>query len=338
MAETPDIQSLLAALPPDQLASAIVKAVNERPDSLPLSQALAVRLTNLHPPSQNYGHEVVDTLQREEGDTGHKAYHMSVYPQITGGAVDVVIARDKEGETYILLGKKRDDAQPSEEAWRLPGGFMNPKPADSAQGVYPKGNKLVQVPKVYDEANPGPVAFDASLEDTAVRKLKERTGLDISKAQLTLIDSITDTLPRREQGGAFPLQQDGSPYPSYQQQVNGYLVQLPKEVALPTIKPQAEFAETVWANLADIAPEVTQDGKRGYSYNGRKLLEDYVPTIEKAVTSMRDQHIEEIGVEPRAVERQVPETKPEAVLGAEADAYHQSALCTAVEMKEVLDK
>lgn len=74
------------------------------------------------------------------------------YPQVYP-TVDVAVIREMDGEHYLLLGRK-----PTEEGWRLPGGFVDPT--------------------------------DDSYAHAATRELREETNLSVGHKRLVYVDSV----------------------------------------------------------------------------------------------------------------------------------------------------
>lgn len=102
-------------------------------------------------------------------------YIVSQWQRVAAGAVVVVLGRDKDQDLCIAMGPQRGKLVP-------PQGYMEAKlPKNDLTGLHDKGASRIN-------AKTGEIVYaDATIEDNAVREVKEELGIDISKNDLLLL-------------------------------------------------------------------------------------------------------------------------------------------------------
>jgi len=114
-----------------------------------------------------------------------KRYLISQWQRVATGAVTVVLGRDMTGSLYTALGVQRGKIV-------IPQGYMESHlPSEDLTGLKEKGASRVN-------GSTGELVYaDNTLEDNAVREVKEELGIDISKDNLELlsISSAKDANP-----------------------------------------------------------------------------------------------------------------------------------------------
>jgi 8-oxo-dGTP pyrophosphatase MutT (NUDIX family) len=320
------MRSSCANLPPEEVASAIVNGISSRPDAVQLMDALQVRLANRNPvPITMYGRQVVDTLPGAD-PRQRLSYELQPFAHMSQGAGVVIISRGPDGEDRVLLGKRSDGT-----GWGLPCGYSKVAPSFNAQGIFADDightrddferalvaqGKLVADQPVNQLVNTRPT-YDKTMEDTAIRETREEAGIDLRPDQLQFVycntyDGADKKQPR-------------------QNQTFYYLADLRKESILPPLVGTDDLIEPQWVNLSELKGQ----GK-AMELRGMRVVEG--EPIERAIGKMRENEYAAFGVTKEAIAKFSPTPEPQAVLSAEAGAWHQQALTIAASMNRAMQQ
>ncbi len=112
-------------------------------------------------------------------DIHSKRYIISQWQRVASGAVVIILGRNQEGQLSIALGPQRGNMVP-------PQGYMeSPLPIDDLSGIREHGASRIN-------GSTGEfVRADNSLEDTALREVKEELGLTIESKDLHFIGVLS---------------------------------------------------------------------------------------------------------------------------------------------------
>lgn len=195
-------------------------------------------------------------------------FFVSPWPRPTAGACTIPTYRDHGGNLYMLLVRdkiKRDDGTLTDAAtanWQTSGGFMDAcDPATHDPIKNPDGT-----------ANPGHPrrSYDLDLEATAIRELREETGLTTDAAVSSHLVSLkTGYRPPRHHISAC------------------FLLDFGLRDAPPPVGPQEETFDVRWVNVRDIS--YAPDGMLQTSIDGttRLILSRHAPDFGEAITLAR---------------------------------------------------
>jgi 8-oxo-dGTP pyrophosphatase MutT (NUDIX family) len=112
-------------------------------------------------------------------DIHSKRYIISQWQRVATGAVVIVLGRNQDGQLSLALGPQRGNMVP-------PQGYMeSPLPIDDLSGIRKHGASRIN-------GSTGEfVMADNSLEDTALREVKEELGLTIERKDLHFIGVLS---------------------------------------------------------------------------------------------------------------------------------------------------
>ncbi len=134
--------------------------------------------------------QALDRSEISHGDTAipssavHSArFIITQWQRSAVGACVVVLGKDKDGDLCVALGSQRGELV-------IPQGYMEvPAPRDDGTGVLHSNNA-----SRFNKKTGEIITADQTIEDNAIREVKEEIGVDLKKDQLKLlsVDSATD--------------------------------------------------------------------------------------------------------------------------------------------------
>lgn len=275
--------------------------VNAHPEAEKLRESLVTALTyDTEKGKSQYGATMTDHYA---GADSPSTVYTSPYARSGAGATVALTFGDTDTQdVYVLLARKKDPARPGylRNEYIMPSGYMDP-----------------HEPGKLDSRKP----HDKNLEETAIRELREETGLDLTgiKPQLLGINSDygVSNDPRLQTVNAF-----------YHVGKVGSLAELPK------VEPGDDVAELTWVKAKDISVHSEIGPQRFGSPASRyvvhmpggdmPLRDDFGQAVEKAVARTRDVMTQQF--KHRLAVLRAQAMQPTSPLGEEAHAQHLQQL------------
>lgn len=223
-------------VPAPAVLELIETAITNRPDAAALCDALLVRFAKARGLS-DYGITVQDTLSKTPGSPSHNPNTLYITPHArpTAGAITMPAYHTDQGELYVALVRNlknpMDPSQGYEHSWRFPGGFME-----------------ARMPN-----NPSGRAFDANLQQTAMREVMEETGLDFRQLNITPKELFT-----RSDSGA----QTNAPSHAID---TFFLADMGRRNEAPPVRAGDDVGMIRWINLRDISLAPGSPSFSGYN-------------------------------------------------------------------------
>lgn len=244
----------------------IISLVNNSKKPKTLREALIVRLANESDITM-YGRQINDTLS-DKDLPGRRKYELHPYGKAGVCASALVTYQDeKDGEVYILLGKKHanpvDRSQGLAEQFIIFGGYMKPHHLEGAildvENISDEEKDMAEEAillkkKGYDKINNDPKhtnkdqdkkqgmsleAYDVNLMATAIRELYEEAGLMWNSQNNPVQIGIRSTYGMTGDKRLHIVVAD-------------YLFDYGKITTPPITNPGSDIAKVVWVKLKDI--------------------------------------------------------------------------------------
>ena len=199
-------------------------------------------------------------------------------------------------------------------------------PRETYEQAITRGDKVLPTAQIQELKDERP-QYDKSLEATAIREVKEETGIVIQPNELKKIDDF------------MANSKAGTEESPYQQQVNIYLIDKRSEGKLPTITQEEDLKKLQWVKLSAI--QSTSEGCTAlgvpFKKNPLDPKRNHDDMIAKAIAKMRADEYAAKGVTLEMVKR-LAGHKPESEFSPEAETWHQHALKIADNMRSLLDQ